>query len=166
MSDGRAKTAATAGLVGLLLGLGGYAAADRSGWTGGRERTEAIVRDYLLANPEVLVEAGDRLQQRRLASAVDQHRAALETPYAGAFKGNPNGDVVLVEFFDYACGYCRAANVHLDRLIKEDPGLKVVFREMPVLGEASVQAAHASLAAARAGRFPAFYDALYAAGRP
>ncbi|CAA9519405.1 MAG: hypothetical protein AVDCRST_MAG39-2397 [uncultured Sphingomonadaceae bacterium] len=165
MTGARVRTAAIAGFVGLLLGLGGYALADR-GSGRDRARTEAIVRDYLLTHPEVLVQAGDRLRQREAASVVDRHRAALETPYAGAFKGNPNGDVVLVEFFDYACGYCRAADASLDRLLAEDPGLKVVLREMPVLGEPSVAAARASLAAARAGRFTAFYDALYAAGRP
>jgi protein-disulfide isomerase len=73
---------------------------------------------------------------------------------------------VLVEFFDYACGYCRASNPHVDRLLREDPRLRVVWREFPVLGPASEQAAIASLAAAKAGRYRRFYDSLFAAGRP
>ncbi|MEA3016270.1 MAG: hypothetical protein QOI38_992, partial [Sphingomonadales bacterium] len=132
-----------------------------------------FVRRYLLAHPEVLPEAMERLQareaeaaQRAVAPVVDRHRAALETPYHGAWAGAERPDVVLVEFFDYACGYCRASNPHVERLLREDPRLRVVWRDFPVLGPASEQAAAASLAAARAGRFRPFHDALFGAGRP
>jgi len=74
--------------------------------------------------------------------------------------------VVLVEFFDYACPYCKASNPHVDQLLKENPGLRVVYRELPILGQDSVEAARLSLAASKAGRFREFHDALYAAGRP
>ena len=159
MADRITVAAATAGLAGLLLGVGGYAFADRQG-------SEAAVRKVLLDHPEIIAEAGEQLHQKQVGALVDQHRAALETPFAGAWAGNANGDVTLVEFYDYACGYCRAANADVDRLLAEDRGLKVVYRELPVLGPDSVTAAHASLAAARAGRFKPFYDALFAAGRP
>jgi len=149
------KTAAAAGLLGALVGGGAVA-------YGSRES----VRDYLLENPEVLPEAMDRLRERQAAQVISANRAALETPFAGAWAGAADGDVVLVEFFDYACGYCRKSNSDIERLLREDPRLKVVWREWPVLGPDSEAAARASLAAAQAGRFKPFYDTLFAAGRP
>jgi protein-disulfide isomerase len=125
-----------------------------------------LVRSYLLRNPEVIAEGIQRLQDRQLASVIESNRAAFETPYAGAWAGARNGDVVLVEFFDYACGFCRKSNSDLDRLLREDPKLKIVWRDWPVLGPDSEAAAKVSLAAAAAGRFKPFHDALFAAGRP
>jgi protein-disulfide isomerase len=144
-----------AGLLGAVVGGGAVAYASRES-----------VRDYLLANPEVLPEAMDRLREREAARVVSANRSSLETPFAGAWAGAADGDVVLVEFFDYACGYCRKSNSDIDRLLSEDPRLKVVWREWPVLGPDSEAAARASLAAAQAGRFRPFYDTLFAAGRP
>jgi protein-disulfide isomerase len=149
------KTALAAGLVGALVGGGAVAYVSRES-----------VRDYLLENPEILPEAMDRLREREAARVVSANRSALETPFAGAWAGAQDGDVVLVEFFDYACGYCRKSNSDIERLLREDPRLKVVWREWPVLGPDSEAAARASLAAAQAGRFKPFYDALFAAGRP
>jgi protein-disulfide isomerase len=131
-----------------------------------RARMEKIVRDYILAHPEIIREAATLLEQRDLTKAIDDNRALFETPFASAWAGAENGDVVLVEFFDYACGYCRASNPEVDRLLKEDKRLKVVWRELPVLGPESVAAAHASLAAARQGKFRQFYERLFAAGAP
>ena len=149
------KAALLAGLLGLAVGVGGMLAAN--GY---------FVRSYLLEHPEVLPEAMERLRARDMANVVRQHRAALETPFHGAWAGAADADVVLVEFFDYACGYCRAANPDIERLLREDRRLKVVWREYPVLGPNSEQAAIASLAAARAGRFRPFHDRLFAGGRP
>ena len=87
-------------------------------------------------------------------------------PFGTSWKGASKPDVTLVEFFDYACAYCKASNPHVDRLLKEDPGLRVVYRELPILGEPSVAAARLSLAASKAGRFARFHDALWAAGKP
>jgi protein-disulfide isomerase len=125
-----------------------------------------LVHSVLLSRPEIVAEAMQKLQDRELARVVSANRAALETPYAGAWAGARNGDVVLVEFFDYACPYCRRTNGDIDRLLREDGRLKLVWRELPVLGPDSEAAAIASLAAARAGRFRPFHDALFAAGRP
>ncbi len=149
------KTAAAAGLLGALVGGGAVAYVSHES-----------VRDYLLENPEVLPLAMDRLREREAARVISANRASLETPFAGAWAGAADGDVVLVEFFDYACGYCRKSNSDIERLLREDPRLKVVWREWPVLGADSEAAARASLAAAQAGRFKPFYDALFAAGRP
>jgi len=144
-----------AGLLGVVIGAGAMLAAN--GY---------FIRSYLLDHPEILPEAMERLRARETAQAVDQHRAALETPFHGAWAGAAQPDVVLVEFFDYACGFCRASNPDVERLLREDPRLRVVWREYPVLGPNSEQAAIASLAAARSGRFRPFHDRLYAGGRP
>lgn len=159
-----------AGLLGLLIGGGALLMAGRGqtgvGGLGEKARIEAVVRDYLLANPEIIPEAMQRLQGREAAKAVALNRAAIETPYAGAWSGAADADVTLVEFYDYACGYCRQSLADVDRLLAEDRRLKVVYRELPVLGPNSEAAALASLAAARAGKFKAFHNALYGAGRP
>jgi protein-disulfide isomerase len=149
------KSALLAGLIGATVGAGAVAVG--SGY---------FVRSYLLDNPEVIPEAMQRLQSQEEAKLVDKYRGALETPFAGGWAGAKDGDVVLVEFFDYACGYCRRSNADVDRLLAEDKKLKVVWREWPVLGPDSEAAATVSLAAARAGKFKPFHDALFALGRP
>src|SRR3546814_17888755 len=98
-----------------------------------RAQIETIVHDYILAHPEIIPQAIERLQAKRTASLVDRHRTELETPFAGGWEGAMDGDVVLVEFFDYACGYCKASLPAIDRLLSEDNGLKVVYREIPIL---------------------------------
>jgi protein-disulfide isomerase len=125
-----------------------------------------LVRRYLLANPEIIPEAMQRLEDRKTSQTLAAHRAAIETPFASAWAGAEKGDVVLVEFFDYACSYCRKSNADVERLIAEDKKLKVVWRELPVLGPNSEEAAQVSLAAAKAGRFKPFYDRMFALGRP
>ena len=95
-----------------------------------------------------------------------QHRAELETPFGTSWKGASKPDVTLVEFFDYACPYCKASNPVVERLLQEDKTVRVVYRELPILGPDSVTAARLSLAASKAGRFAQFHDALWAAGRP
>lgn len=127
-----------------------------------RSRIEAVVRDYILDHPEIIPEAMERLRDRQAAKAVDDNRKDLETPYAGAWDGAADGDVVLVEFFDYACGYCRAAAPDVAKLIAEDKRLKVVYRELPILGDESVVAARVALLAADTGHYPAFHNAMYA----
>ena len=156
----------------LLAGIGGIAVGalgvmSYHAWRGpDKAATETVVRDYILDHGEILQQAVDRMQRREAASTVGQHRAALETPFHGAWAGAANGDVVLVEFFDYACPYCHATNADVDRLLREDPRLKVVWRELPVLGPDSQAAAYVSLGAARQGRFRAFHDRMFALGRP
>ncbi|GAO39591.1 putative oxidoreductase [Sphingomonas changbaiensis NBRC 104936] len=124
------------------------------------------VRAYLLQNPEVLQEAMDRLRLKQVAAQIEPYRRQIETPFAGAWIGAKDGDVTLVQFFDYACGYCKASLPDVQRLVREDPKVKVVFRELPILSRESEVAARASLAAAEQGRFEVFHDAMYAAGRP
>ena len=127
---------------------------------------ERIVRDALIANPDMLVQAGEALRDRQYASTLAPIRASLERPFHSSWKGAEKPEVTLTYFFDYACGYCRQANPDIERLLKEEKGLRIVYRELPILGPESVAAARVSLAASKAGRFGAYHDALYAAGRP
>ena len=153
-------TAAAGGLIGSLLTAAVLFAAAPA-WLGPR-----VVREGLLADPQVLVEASDALRDQQYAPTLAQHRSAIETPFGSSWRGASDPEVTLVEFYDYACPYCKAANPALERLLKEDDGLRVVFRELPILGPESVAAARLSLAASKAGRFNQFHDALWAAGRP
>jgi protein-disulfide isomerase len=166
--SGDRKKLAAAGLVGLVVGGIGVAVASRGGdaLSSDRARVERIVHEYVLANPEIIPQAMEALQTRKMGEAVGQNRAAFESPFGNAWAGAEDADVVLVEFFDYACGYCRKSNADLDRLLNEDKKLKVVWRELPVLGPDSQAAAEISLAAAKQGRFLDFYQGLFAAGRP
>lgn len=127
---------------------------------------DRMVREALVSNPQILVESADALRDSRYAPTLAANRAALEAPFHSSWKGAAKPDVVLVEFFDYACSYCRASNPHVDRLLNEDKGLRVVYRELPILGPNSVAAAQQSLAASQAGRFTQFNEAMWAAGRP
>ncbi len=152
--------------IGLLFGAGGMWLADRAAPVGGADeaRIGRVVREYVLAHPELIPEAIEKLQQRDAARAVAAHRGRIEAPYGSAWIGNPRGDVTLVEFYDYNCGFCRASLPVIEQLVAADPNLRVVFKELPVLADTSRTAARASLTAASQGKFKAFHDALYAAG--
>jgi protein-disulfide isomerase len=127
---------------------------------------DRFVREAMSRNPEILVETADRLRDRQFAPVLQAQRAALETPFGSSWQGAAKPEVTLVEFYDYACGYCKASLPVIDRLLKEEPGLRVVYREFPILGPNSEAAARMALAASKAGRFQQFHNALYAAGRP
>ncbi|WP_375273213.1 DsbA family protein [Sphingomonas sp.] len=154
--------------LGAAFGAGGMFLADRMapGDLNGADkaRVERVVRDYVLANPELIPQAMQKLQERDAARAVAASRGAIEQPYAGAWIGNPKGDVTLVEYYDYNCGFCRATLPVLQKLVDQDPQLRIVFKELPVLSEQSRVAARAALAAARQNKFKPFHDALYGAG--
>ena len=125
-----------------------------------------IVRQGLLADPRILSDAVDALRDAQYAPVLAADRAAIETPFASSWKGSAKPQVTLVEFFDYDCPYCKASNPSVDRLLQEDKGLRVVYRELPILGPDSVTAARLSLEASKLGRFATFHDTLWAAGRP
>lgn len=155
-------------LAAALVGAGAMWAAQDSRQAADPDRTriEAVVRDYILANPEIIPQAMQALQAREQGKLVAANRSAFETPYAGGFIGNPKGDVTVVQFFDYACGYCRQSLADVNRLVAQDRNVRVVFRELPILSDESEAAARVSLAAAEQGKFATFHEALYAAGRP
>ena len=127
---------------------------------------ERLVRETLISKPEIIVEAGQALRDRQYAETLQPIRASLERPFFSSWKGAAKPDVTMTYFYDYACGYCRLSNPDIERLLKEDKGLRVVYREFPILGADSVAAARVSLAASKAGKFAQYHDALYNAGRP
>lgn len=127
---------------------------------------ERIVREALTEHPELLVEAGEALKSKQYAQALAPIRAALERPFYSSWKGAEKPKVVMTYFYDYSCGYCRMSNPDIERLIKDNPDLRVVYRELPILGPESVDAARVALAASKAGKFAQFHDTLYAIGRP
>ena len=134
-------------------------------WLVQRPMNGSVVRDYLLEHPEVLPEAMARLRDRESSKAIADNRADIVTPVGSAWSGNPKGDVTVVEYLDYNCGYCRAAVPVVDQLIAADPGVKVVYREWPVLSSESLTAARYGMAVARAGgNYRKLHDAFYAGG--
>ena len=125
-----------------------------------------LVRDALIKQPQILVDASEALRDGQYAPVLAANRTALETPFGSSWKGSAKPDVVMTYFYDYACGYCRKSNPDLERLVAEDKGLRVVYREFPILGPDSVAASRVALAASKSGKFGAFHDGLFEAGRP
>lgn len=158
-----------ASVVAALIGAGGAALALGEASpvnTADKAAIEKIVREYIVENPEILTEAMANLEKREAAKVIAANRKAIETPFGSAWEGAANGDVTLVQFFDYACGYCRASLPAIERLLSEDKQLKVVYRELPVLGQSSLDAARVSLAVAQGGGdYGKFHRALYGGGK-
>lgn len=156
-------------LVAALVGAGAFwlfqLAAPSSLGSADQVRVERVVREYVRAHPEIVSEAIQRLRDRATGKVIDANADVILKPFGSAWAGNPDGDVTIVEYFDYNCGYCRASLPNVARLIASDPKVKVVYRELPILAETSADAARLSLAAADQGKFTAFHDALYAAGQ-
>ncbi|WP_067732694.1 DsbA family protein [Novosphingobium naphthalenivorans] len=150
------KFAVIAGCL-ALVGAGG--------WYGGRKAVEHVVHDYIMEHPEILPQAMDELQRRQNAQQLAGVRSTVETPFPGAVLGNPNGKVTLVEFTDFACGYCRQSLPDVQGLIAHNPDLRIVVRELPIISPQSPDAAKMALAAAEQGKYPAFHDAMFAAGQ-
>ncbi len=153
-------------VLGAVIGAGAVWSYDRFASPHGPDqaRIERVVHDYVLAHPEIIPQAMQTLQDRQSGQTVAANRDAITTPFGSAWAGNPQGDVTLVEYFDYNCGYCRASLPLIADLIKRDPKLRVVYRDLPILSDESRIAARASLAAAQQGKFQGFHDALYAGG--
>ncbi len=127
------------------------------------------VRDYLLKNPDVLVEAMQALEARTarnetndLAIVLRDRTEEINNDSASPAGGNTEGDVSLVEFFDYNCPYCRRMGPILERMVENDPNLRIVYKEWPILGSGSTFAAKAALAAHKQGKYVAFHQALMA----
>jgi protein-disulfide isomerase len=119
-----------------------------------RREIESIVKEYLLKHPEVMQDVMAELEKHQQAAESEKHRAAVAQNNATLFNsthqvvlGNPRGNVTMVEFFDYNCGYCKRALSDMLTLLKANPDLKFVLKEFPVLGEGSVEAAHVAVAA-------------------
>lgn len=162
------RWAVVAAMIGIAIGLviAGAIKLVVPGVPANRGDIELVVRDYILAHPEIIPEAISRLRQKQSDDAYAANKASLETPFGSAWAGAEHGDVTLVMFSDYGCGYCRTSVPDIERLMAEDRKLKVVWREIPILGPGSEIAAKASLAAAVQGRFIDFHRRMFADGRP
>ena len=120
---------------------------------GQKSEVERILRDYLIAHPEVIQDAMAELDKRQSAADAEKHKAMIKQNAQTIFSsprqvvlGNPDGNVTFVEFFDYNCGYCKRAMDDMLTLLKDDPELKIVLKEFPVLGPGSVEAAQVAVA--------------------
>ena len=169
-------SAASALVLALVLTLGlatsGPAAAQEQSHPGGFgpdqiQGIEQIIRDYLIQHPEVLIQSLTAHQnrqrvaeeQRRQQAVIDQRTALTEDPDTPVI-GNPDGDVTIVEFFDYRCQYCRRVVDSVRKVVEEDGKIRLVMKEFPILGPQSIQAARAALASVKQGKYEEFHFAL------
>ena len=132
-----------------------------------QEAIKALILQTIRENPEVLMDTLLTFQEEAQAQAQAEQRAALQRvgdllradPNTGVM-GNPEGDIVLVEFFDYNCPYCRRVKPEMEALLAADPNVRVVYREWPILGDGSVFAARAALASRNQGKYEEFHWAM------
>ena len=130
------------------------------------KQIETIIKSYLIKNPEVLIEAGTALQKKEQELQQQQAKKAIDANKAGLFNGkspiagNPNGDVFVVEFFDYQCSHCKRMISVVDGVISSDKNVRVVFKEFPIFGANSTLASKAALASQKQGKYKEFHTAL------
>ena len=134
---------------------------------------EQIVRDYIINNPEILVEASRALQAKEMAKAQKEAMQAIANNKSRIFNddqspvvGNKDGDVVLVEFFDYQCGHCKAMVDTIKTLKQQNKNVKIIFKELPIFGDNSRLAAKAALAAMKQNKFFELHEALLTTDNP
>ncbi|KJV08553.1 hypothetical protein VZ95_17065 [Elstera litoralis] len=138
-----------------------------------KEAVKTLVREVLRDNPELVYEALQALEAKQQAEQTQRSqkmiaasRASLERDPADPVLGNPQGDVTIVEFFDYRCPYCKQAAETVAKVVKADGKVRLVLKEYPILGPQSVQASLAALAAQRQGKYEEMHDALMAQRGP
>tara|TARA_B110000261_G_scaffold26641_1_gene29395 strand:- start:532 stop:1242 length:711 start_codon:yes stop_codon:yes gene_type:complete len=127
------------------------------------EQVKQLALEAILENPQIIMQAVAILEQRereRAASGANTVRLQLEQDPNSPNLGNPDGDVTVIEFFDYNCPYCRKAGQTVQELLALDANVRVIYREWPILGEDSVFASRAALAARAQGKYEEFHWAL------
>ena len=136
-----------------------------------RELLNQVIEDYIRNNPEVILESLRSMEDRQRQAEAEHRRQvilarseALENDPRSPIFGNPEGDVTIVEFFDYRCGYCRRMVPAMQRLLEEDPNLRWVMKEFPILGPESLYASRAAVAAQKQGKYQEFHMALMSEG--
>jgi protein-disulfide isomerase len=147
---------------------GATAGAKSSAFTAAqRKELETFIKEYLLNNPEILMEAQnvleakmDKIQAERTAVAIKENSAEIFRPIASPVVGNSKGDVTVIEFFDYNCGYCKKAISDVARLIDKDPKVKLILKEFPILAKGSEEASRVALAAKMQGKYWEFHRAM------
>jgi protein-disulfide isomerase len=132
-----------------------------------KQAIEQIVKDYLLKHPEIMIEVGKELEKRQSVLQAAEHKRLIVEKKGTIFAaptdfvmGNPKGDITVVEFFDYNCGWCKRAVDELMKLTKADPNVRIVFKEFPIFGENSTLAAKAAMASIKQGKYLDFHMAL------
>jgi len=140
-----------------------------------RAKIETVVHDYLMKHPEVIIQSIQELQRRQTTAqmlpTINLYRDYLEHEKGAPVLGNPNGDVTIVEFFDYRCPYCKHSFPVLQKLLKDDGNIRLVPRQYPILDrpgapKVSLMASKAALASIKQGKFIKFHDALMAYREP
>ncbi len=131
------------------------------------DRIKELVLETILENPEIVMQAVDILQRREVAAQAESQadiltsqRLSLEQDPNAPVLGNPDGDVTVIEFFDYNCPYCRQAMPEVQAMLDADPNIRLVYREWPILGDGSVFAAKAALASRNQDKYEEFHWAL------
>ena len=132
-----------------------------------RKEVEGIIKDFLLNNPEVMMEVQsaleskmEKIQTERTALAIKQNAAEIFRPTASPVVGNAKGDVTVIQFFDYNCPYCKKAFHEVAQLVEKDKQVKVIMKEFPILSKGSEEAAKVALAAKLQGKYWEFHRAL------
>jgi protein-disulfide isomerase len=130
---------------------------------------ERVIHDYLLSHPELMIDALQAAKQQQQRQTEDNAQQTLKARHNEIFDdptspvgGNIHGDVTIVEFFDYRCPYCKRVQPSIEAMLKEDPGLRIVYKEFPILGAPSVFATRVALAARKQGKYDAFHRAMMA----
>ena len=157
-----------AAFAAALLALTPYAAAEGSFSDAQKKEIGEVVRQYLLDNPEVLLDVSKALEAKQQAAEADQRNSALADNAKAIFHdpndyvaGNPKGDVTLVEFFDYNCGWCKKGFPEVMSLLEKDKNLRFVLKEFPIFGGDSDYAAAAALAAKKQNKYWELHTALF-----
>jgi len=165
-----ARVAAIAAGVAAAVTLAIILFGGRLGLPGAGSTNLAAVHDYLVKNPEVLIDMQVELERKQIAEqkalrekAINENAAELFRSKGSFVAGNPDGDVTVVEFFDYNCGYCRRAFKDLVKLIETDKNVRVVLKEFPIFGKESEDVAKISIAAANQGKYFEFHSAVITA---
>lgn len=132
-----------------------------------KQAIEALVRDFLVKNPEILIEMSTELERKQTAAAEETRNAVIKENAEAIYReddglvgGNPEGDVTIVEFADYNCPYCKRAFTQVSKLIQSDPKVRLVMKEFPIFGEQSIGAAKVAIAAAKQGKYFEVHSAL------
>lgn len=159
--------AAPAMLVALLLTASPVLAQD-SGFTAAQKaEIGKVIQDYIMENPKLVLDAVEKyranqeeIEAQAMLVAIKEKASEIYNDPTSPATGNPKGDVTLVEFFDYNCGYCKVAFKDVQTLVAEDKNLKVVFKDIPILGETSLLASRYALAAGKQNKYWEYHTAL------
>jgi protein-disulfide isomerase len=138
-----------------------------------KKAIEAVIKDYLVNNPEVLMEAQqaleakmEKIQAEKLAKVIAEQAKEIFRDPASAVAGNDKGDIPVVEFFDYNCGYCKRSFADMLKLVEADKNIRLVFKELPILSKGSEEAAKVALAARLQGKYWEVHRGIFESKAP